>query len=36
MKRSSSVIDVYKPLNEGTRYDLILDVEEGLTRVQCK
>ena len=28
--------DVYKPLNEGTRYDLILDVEGELIRVQCK
>jgi hypothetical protein len=29
-------IDVYRPLQEGGRYDLILDLAEGLTRVQCK
>ncbi len=28
--------DVYKPINEGTRYDLILDVDGRLIRVQCK
>jgi PD-(D/E)XK endonuclease len=28
--------DVYKPLNEGTRSDLILDVDRRLIRVQCK
>jgi len=29
-------IDVYKPINEGTRYDLILDAHGRLIRVQCK
>jgi hypothetical protein len=29
-------IDVYKPLNDGTRYDLIFDLGEKLIRVQCK
>ena len=29
-------IDVYRPVNEGGRYDLILDVERRLVRVQCK
>ena len=29
-------IDVYRPLGEGSRYDLILDVAGKLTRVQCK
>jgi PD-(D/E)XK nuclease superfamily protein len=28
--------DVYKPINEGTRYDLILDIDWRLIRVQCK
>ncbi len=28
--------DVYRPLGEGGRYDLILDVGEHLLRVQCK
>ena len=28
--------DVYRPINEGTRYDLIIDVEGRLLRVQCK
>ena len=28
--------DVYKPVNEGTRYDLIIDVDGRLIRVQCK
>ena len=29
-------IDVYRPLHEGGRYDLILDVGGSLNRVQCK
>jgi PD-(D/E)XK endonuclease len=29
-------IDVYKPLNDGTRCDLIFDLDGTLTRVQCK
>jgi PD-(D/E)XK endonuclease len=29
-------IDVYRPLHEGGRYDLILDVGGRLIRVQCK
>ena len=29
-------IDVFKPLNEHTRYDLIFDVGARLLRVQCK
>ena len=29
-------IDVYRPIGEGGRYDMILHVEEGLLRVQCK
>jgi hypothetical protein len=29
-------IDVYKPLVDGGRYDLIFDVESRLVRVQCK
>ena len=29
-------IDVYRPLGEGGRYDLILDVGSRLLRVQCK
>ena len=29
-------IDVYRPLGEGSRYDLILDLGERLLRVQCK
>jgi hypothetical protein len=29
-------IDVYLPMQEGGRYDLILDVGGTLTRVQCK
>ena len=29
-------IDVYKPLSDGTRCDLILDLGGRLTRVQCK
>ena len=28
--------DVYKPLTDGGRYDLILDVRSDLLRVQCK
>ena len=28
--------DVYKPINEGTRFDLIIDVSGRLVRVQCK
>ena len=28
--------DVYKPINEGTRFDLIIDVRGRLIRVQCK
>jgi hypothetical protein len=29
-------IDVYRPLQEGGRYDLIFDLGEHLLRVQCK
>jgi PD-(D/E)XK endonuclease len=29
-------IDVYKPLNDGTRCDLVFDLDGKLTRVQCK
>jgi PD-(D/E)XK endonuclease len=29
-------IDVYRPLTEGGRYDLILDIGPKLLRVQCK
>ena len=29
-------IDVYRPLQEGGRYDLIFDLGERLLRVQCK
>jgi PD-(D/E)XK endonuclease len=29
-------VDVYKPLNDGTRCDLIFDLAGRLTRVQCK
>jgi PD-(D/E)XK endonuclease len=29
-------IDVYKPINSGTRCDLIFDLAGRLTRVQCK
>src|SRR6187200_1602445 len=29
-------IDIYRPLGEGGRYDLILDVGSRLLRVQCK
>jgi PD-(D/E)XK endonuclease len=29
-------IDVYKPLNDGTRGDLIFDLHGKLTRVQCE
>ena len=29
-------IDVYKPVNDGTRCDLILDLDGRLTRIQCK
>lgn len=29
-------IDVYRPVAEGGRYDLILDLRERLVRVQCK
>ena len=29
-------IDVYKPISDGTRCDLILDIDGRLTRVQCK
>jgi hypothetical protein len=29
-------LDVYRPLCEGGRYDLILDLGEELLRVQCK
>ena len=28
--------DVYRPLNDGTRYDLIIDIDGRLLRVQCK
>jgi hypothetical protein len=29
-------IDVYKPINDGTRCDLVFDLAGKLTRVQCK
>jgi len=29
-------IDVYRPVGEGGRYDMIFEVEEHLIRVQCK
>jgi hypothetical protein len=29
-------VDVYRPLGEGQRYDLIFDVGPRLLRVQCK
>ena len=29
-------VDVYRPVGEGSRYDLIFDLPSGLTRVQCK
>ena len=29
-------VDVYKPLNSGTRYDFIFDIDGRLSRVQCK
>jgi hypothetical protein len=29
-------IDVYRPVGEGGRYDMILDLEDRLVRVQCK
>ncbi len=29
-------VDVYRPLAEGGRYDLILDVGSRFSRVQCK
>jgi hypothetical protein len=29
-------VDVYKPVSEGGRYDLIFDFDERLWRVQCK
>ena len=29
-------IDVYRPVGEGGRYDLVLDLPTGLARVQCK
>jgi hypothetical protein len=29
-------IDVYRPIGEGGRYDLIFDLEAQLLRVQCK
>ena len=29
-------IDVYRPLGEGRRYDLIFDFGDRLVRVQCK
>ena len=29
-------IDVFRPLNDGERYDLILDLHPTLVRVQCK
>ena len=28
--------DVYRPAREGRRYDLILEMENGLARIQCK
>src|SRR5207253_1446221 len=29
-------IDVYRPVGEGGRYDMIFEVDERLLRVQCK
>ena len=29
-------VDVYRPVGEGGRYDMIFDLEEQLTRIQCK
>src|SRR5262245_66497658 len=29
-------VDVYKPMSEGGRYDLIFDLHDRLWRVQCK
>jgi len=29
-------IDVYKPVNDGTRCDLVFDLAGRLTRIQCK
>jgi PD-(D/E)XK nuclease superfamily protein len=29
-------VDVYRPVGEGTRYDLLFDVDRTLWRVQCK
>jgi PD-(D/E)XK endonuclease len=29
-------IDVYKPINDGTRCDLVFDLAGKLTRIQCK
>jgi PD-(D/E)XK endonuclease len=29
-------IDVFKPISDGTRYDLVFDVRGRLLRVQCK
>ena len=29
-------IDVYRPVAEGGRYDMIFDLEASLLRVQCK
>ena len=29
-------VDVYRPLSDGGRYDLIFDVGERLLRIQCK
>jgi hypothetical protein len=29
-------IDVYKPVAEGGRYDMIFDLDDRLLRVQCK
>jgi PD-(D/E)XK endonuclease len=29
-------VDVYRPLSDGTRYDLIFDLASKLWRIQCK
>ena len=29
-------LDVYRPVSEGGRYDLVVDTGSGLLRVQCK
>ena len=29
-------VEVYRPVAEGGRYDLIFGLEDGLLRIQCK